>query len=107
MTEEHLTTEDELIDGVEDIADGDYAELVIRISRVLAAEDEEPETIRAGDRIVLRTLEYTIVFNDAGEKGWMVYRNTRHQPKNLTDEYGIEHADDVVDAIHDEVDDTG
>lgn len=106
MTEEHLTTEDGLIDGVEDIADSDYAELVIRISRVLAAEDEEPETIRAGDRIVLRTLEYTIVFNDAGKKEWMVYRNTRHQPKNLTDEYGIENADDVIDAIHYEVGNT-
>lgn len=104
MTEEHLTTEDELIDSVEDVADSDYVELVVRISRVLAAEDEEPETIRAGDRIVLRTLEYTIVFNDAGEKGWMVYRNTRHQPKNLTDEYGIENADDVINVLTHDID---
>jgi hypothetical protein len=47
MTEEHLTTEDELTDGVEDIADSNYAELVVRISRVLAAED-----LSEGDRLV-------------------------------------------------------
>lgn len=105
MAEEQIATEDELVDEVEDVADG-YAELVVHVSRLLAVEDEEPRAVRAGDLTALQTTDYTVVFNEHGENGWSLYRNNGVQPVDLTDEYGIEAVDDVVDAIHSEVDDT-
>lgn len=106
MTEEQIATEDELVDEVEDVADG-YAELVVHISRLLAVEDEEPRAVRAGDLIALQTTDYTVVFNEHGENGWSLYRNNAVQPVDLTDEHDIETVDDVVDTIHEGVSDGG